>query len=131
MRYTYQRYRQFRPFTDAEAWLLFKLAAYFEAVGWTLLIIGVACRQLPVSWNQIPVLLAGRTHGVLFLMYVVAAFVLAPSLGWSFTRTLFAGACSVPPYGTLLFEKYIAYTRWYSQSRTFYRTILYAANAGL
>ncbi len=97
-------YNDFRPFTAAEAWGLFRLAAIGEAVGWTLLIIGVGCQHLPVSWNQIPVQLAGRIHGTLFLLYITAVVVLSPSLGWSLMRTLMGGAASVPPYGSLMFE---------------------------
>lgn len=115
MRRTYQKitgyYRAFRPFTEAEAWGLFRLAAIGEAVGWTLLIIGVGCQHLPVSWNQIPVQLAGRVHGTLFLMYATAVIVLAPSLGWSWLRTFIGGLASVPPYGSLLFEMWASHRK--------------------
>jgi integral membrane protein len=111
----------FRPFTDAEAWMLFKIAAFAEAVGWTMLILGVAAERLPVSWNEIPVQLAGRTHGMLFLTYIFAVIALSPSLGWSGFRILVAGACSVPPYGSLIYEMLSAqHRKWtdYTRLRT-------------
>jgi integral membrane protein len=107
----YRRYQSFRPFTDDEAWLLFKLAAIGEAVGWSLLIGGILTQHFLWPTSNIPVLLAGRIHGTLFLIYIIAAIVLAPSLGWSLPRTILAGLCSVPPYGTLAYEQLIAQAR--------------------
>lgn len=108
---SYRSYMSFKPFTEAEAWMLFRIAAIGEAVGWTLLIIGVLCRNLPVSWNEMPVQYAGHIHGILFLIYIVAVLVLSPSLGWSWFRILVAGACSVPPYGSLAYEQWSAQHR--------------------
>lgn len=87
------------------------MAARGEAVGWTLLIIGVACTKLPVSWNQIPVHFLGSFHGMLFFAYIFVVLLTAPSLGWRGPQTLVAGLCSVPPYGTLLYEQWVAYRR--------------------
>lgn len=107
----YDRYRQFKPFSDSEAWMLFKLAAFGEAVGWTLLISGILYERTSLPWHQYSVLLAGRVHGMLFLLYICAALLLAPSLRWSFFRSLLAGLCSVPPYGSLLYEQWEAHRR--------------------
>jgi len=101
-------YRRFKPFKEDEAWLLFKLAAFGEAGGWTILISGLLIKHFFTPKSNIPVLLAGQTHGMLFLIYIVAALVLAPSLGWSFRRTLIAGLLSIPPYGSLIFELWAA-----------------------
>jgi integral membrane protein len=106
----YQSYKSFRPFTNQEAWFLFRVAAIGEAVGWSLLIAGITTERF--LWHShIPVTLAGRFHGTLFLIYIVAAVLLSPSLGWSFPRTVLAGLCSVPPYGSLIFEKIIGHSR--------------------
>lgn len=107
----WRAYRDFRPFTDAEAWFLFRVAAFTEAIGWTLLIIGILWQKYLTPHSNVPVLLAGRTHGTLFLIYIVAVLVLTPSLRWRFGRTLIAGLCSAPPYGSLLFEMYEAHRR--------------------
>lgn len=104
-------YWSWRPFTEHEAWQLFKIAAIAEAVGWSLLIVGIFLRDVVLHGNQAPVQLAGRIHGSLFLLYILAVLILAPSLGWSWFKTMCAGLCSVPPYGSLLFERFAAYTR--------------------
>ena len=104
----YHSYKQFQPFTNQEAWFLFRLAAVGEAVGWTLLIGGITVHRFIWPGSQIPVLLAGRIHGTLFLLYIIATLVLAPSLRWSWPKIIVAGLCSVPPYGTLIFEQIMA-----------------------
>lgn len=110
----YKKYQQFRPFTDEEAWMLYRLATFSEAIGWTLLIIGIACKTLPVSWNRIPVGVAGVVHGVLFLTYFAITLVAAPSMGWSGKRIFFACLFGNPPYGSLVFETWAAHQRHWS-----------------
>jgi integral membrane protein len=106
-----QAYKNFRPFTDAEAWMLFRLAAFGEAIGWTLLIIGIIIDETTVSWHAIPVKITGQLHGMLFLTYMAAALVLSPSLGWSWFRAIIATIASVPPYGSLVFEMWSSHER--------------------
>lgn len=120
-----QIYHRFKPFSDREAWPLFKVAALAEAVGWTLLIIGIVCKQLPVSWHEIPVAIAGRIHGMLFMVYVMAALAFGSSLGWSISKTLLAGLLSAPPYGSLVFEQWEARRRAAHQARNLYRSTRY------
>jgi integral membrane protein len=102
-------YAQF--FTDREAWNLFRLAAFGEAFGWTLLISSIVFTNYVTPGNNIPIDIAGQIHGTLFLIYVAAVIVLHPSLSWSPKRTLIAGLLSVPPYGTLVFEQWEARRR--------------------
>lgn len=104
-------YKSLSPFSEDEAWLLFKLAAIGEACGWTILISGLAVKAFITPGSSIPVQIAGQIHGLLFLIYVSAAIGLAPSLGWSLKRTFIAGLCSVPPYGSLLFEIWAGHMR--------------------
>lgn len=105
-------YKNWRPFTEPEAWAIFRVAAFAEAIGWTMLILGVLFRNnVAVSWNEVPVQMAGRVHGGLFMLYIIAVLVLSPSLGWSWFRILIAGACSVPPYGSLVYEQWSAQHR--------------------
>lgn len=106
-----RRFERARPFTEREAWLLFRMAAVSEACGWTLLIAGLAIQRYFTPGNDTAVIIAGRTHGMLFFVYVLAAVGLYPSLGWSRWRAAFALAFSVPPFGTLLFEQYAVYRR--------------------
>lgn len=98
-----------RPFRPDEAWLLFRLAAFGEAVGWTLLIIGIILKRYFLNGNDLPVLIAGQFHGTLFIIYMTAAVGLYPSLRWTRKRAVGALIASVPPYGSLLFERWAAY----------------------
>ena len=113
----YRSYLAFRPFSDSEAWAIFRLAAIAEAVSWGLLIIGIACKRLPVGWNEIPVGLAGRIHGTIFLLYIVAVLLLSPSLRWPWWRILIAGALANPPFGSLLYEQWTARERRHQEFR--------------
>ena len=91
-------------FTEDESWLLFRIAAFAEAFGWTLLISGIAIERYLVPGNTIPVMIAGQFHGVLFLSYALASVGLYPTLRWSRPKAFFALLASIPPYGSLLFE---------------------------
>jgi integral membrane protein len=93
-----------KVFTESEAWMLFSIAALAEAVGWTLLVIGVGLSSYIMPDNQIPVGVAGRIHGMLFMVYIVAALGLYPALRWSRPKTFIALAASCVPYGSLAFE---------------------------
>jgi integral membrane protein len=122
-----ENYKKFRPFSDDEAWMLFKLAAIGEAGGWTLLISGIICKK--IIHSNIPVLIAGQIHGLLFLLYITAAILVAPSLKWSSRRTITAGLFSVPPYGSILFELWAVHNRNRQQlnittASVFYRQLL-------
>jgi integral membrane protein len=103
------KYYRMKPFTEAEAWTLFKIAAATEAVGWSLLITGIILKS--VIGSNIPVLIAGQIHGMLFLIYILAAIGLGPSLSWSLKKSLTAGLFSIPPYGSLVYEIYAARQR--------------------
>ena len=120
-----QQFEELRPFTEAEAWMLFRLAAVAEACGWTLLIAGIAADRCLPHGGASALILAGRVHGMLFMLYCVASLGLYPSLGWSRWRGLFALAFSVPPYGTLVFEQWAAAKRHNSGFRTYRQFLLY------
>jgi integral membrane protein len=102
------KYEQFTPFTENEAWGIFRIAAFAEAAGWTLLILGILIKQFIIPSSDVPIKLAGRVHGTLFLLYIVAVFALSPSQNWSKKRTIAAGLASIPPYGSLMFEQWAA-----------------------
>ena len=106
-----QKLERLQPFTDQEAWTLFKLAAVGEAVGWSLLIAGILCQRFITPGNNDAVLIAGQIHGTIFLIYLAAVVVLYSSLHWSRKRTIVAGLASIPPYGSLLFEQWAAHQR--------------------
>ncbi|HEX7368344.1 MAG TPA: DUF3817 domain-containing protein [Candidatus Saccharimonadales bacterium] len=116
-----------RPFTEHEAWLLFRVAALAEAGGWTMLITGLALKQYVLHGNNVPVLIAGQIHGMIFFAYIIAALGLYPSLGWTRYKAIIAGLASVPPYGSLLFERWEARQRRHKALRNYHACTLYTA----
>lgn len=121
----FRKFEAARPFTEAEAWFLFRAAAIAEACGWTMLIIGIAAdKYIPHGGGSV-LILAGRTHGMLFLLYCFASLALYPSLGWSRWRGLLAALFSVPPYGSLVFEQWAAAKRHNAGFKTYRQFLLY------
>jgi integral membrane protein len=120
-----KRFEVARPFTEAEAWMLFRLAAFSEAAGWTLLIAGILIKRFVMHGNDAAVLIAGQIHGMLFFAYFVAALGLYPSLSWSRWRALFAVIASVPPYGTLVIEQWAAHQRKNAGFKTYQDFLVY------
>jgi integral membrane protein len=114
-----RKFEKNEVFSEDEAWMLFRLAAVGEAVGWTLLISGILCKRFMLHGNNIPVLVAGQFHGISFLLYALAAVGLYPTLRWSRKRAFVALLASVPPYGSLMFEQWAHHMRRDSQFRTY------------
>jgi integral membrane protein len=120
-----KRYESSRPFTESEAWLLFRIAALGEAFGWTLLIIGILTQRYLTPGNDTAVLIAGQIHGTIFFVYLVAAIGLYPSLNWTRIHGVVALLASVPPYGTLLVEQWASHKRHSSGFKTYRHFLLY------
>ncbi len=100
-----------RPFSEEEAWFLFKLGAIAEACGWAMLLTGMGLQRYMLHGNPAPVLIAGQIHGILFLLYALAGLGLYPCLGWRRGKALIATLASVPPFGSLLFEQWASRVR--------------------
>jgi integral membrane protein len=47
----------------------------------------------------------GWAHGLLFMIYILVVFPTARKLSWNFTKTLFALAASILPFGPFIFDK--------------------------
>lgn len=120
-----RRFETSRPFTESEAWMLFRMAAFGEAIGWTLLIIGIGIEKYLTPGVHAAVPIAGRIHGTIFFAYLAACLVLYPSLGWSRRKALVALALSVPPYGSLVFEQYAAHKRHANGFKTYRHYLTY------
>jgi integral membrane protein len=89
--------------------MLFRLAAFAEAAGWTLLISGILSERYIWKTSKIPVLITGQLHGMSFLTYFAAVLVLSPSLNWKLGKTMLATLCGVLPYGSLILEVILAH----------------------
>lgn len=84
----------------------------FRFIGWLegasyILLLGVA---VPLKYKmgiREPVSYVGMAHGVLFLLYVMAALHAWAALGWSLARLAMAGVASVIPFGPFLFDRFV------------------------
>ncbi|WP_378742695.1 DUF3817 domain-containing protein [Nocardia brasiliensis] len=81
----------------------FRFIAVLEAISWAFLIVGMVFKRLPepVLW---PVKVFGMTHGIIFVLFVIAAIVTARELAWNAKTTVLALLSSIPPFFTVVFE---------------------------
>ena len=98
-------------FTDKEAWLLFRIAAFVETFGWTCLLIGIAAVTLKWPYAEAYIAVGGSIHGILYLFYVFIVIFGHRSMKWSIWRFIFAELISVVPYGALVFEIWVSRRR--------------------
>lgn len=113
-----------KPFTEYEAWGLFRIAALAEAFGWALLIMGISIRDYGLPGHNISVPIAGRIHGTFFLAYFGVLIAVYSSLGWPRKKFLLALIAGVPPFGTLFFEQWAAYIRNKKHRRVYISSLL-------
>ena len=88
---------------------LFRIVAVAEALSWLGLLIGMYVKYVPET-TELGVKIFGPIHGGVFVAYVVVAVLTARALRWSAGTTLLALLASVPPLGSVWFE------RWASRS---------------
>lgn len=106
-----QLYDKTHWFSDADAWMLFRLAAFVEAIGWTLLISAIASRRLGMPGADIAVSIAGTVHGVFFLCFFIFLLVTARSMAWGPWRIVGGLAAGNIPYASVAFERLMAWHR--------------------
>ena len=99
-------YEQRKKFTQKEAWKIYKIATWAEALGWTVLITGLLINHYSLPGKNIAIPIAGQIHGTLFIAYFVSVIAVYPSLEWKRINSLFALIAGIPPYGSLIFELY-------------------------
>jgi integral membrane protein len=98
-------------FTDKEAWFIFRLGAFMEATGWTLLISAIMYRSFGLPEYESFISVAGRLHGIFFVAYFASVIATARSMQWGIWRVVSALALGVPPFTSLLFEQVMAWHR--------------------
>lgn len=78
---------------------VFKWIANLEGISFLLLLL--VAMPLKYIW-RLPWLTqqVGMAHGVLFVGYIIAVFVIQKELGWSYRLTLLAIILSFVPFGT-------------------------------
>ncbi|MFU8875876.1 DUF3817 domain-containing protein [Micromonospora sp. SL4-19] len=84
---------------------LFVAAAIAEACSWAALLADMVVKYGPPR-NEIGVHVFGPIHGALFVVYGILVLVVARQRHWSLLRTAVALVCAVPPFATVLFERW-------------------------
>lgn len=113
-----------KPFTEHEAWGLFRIAALAEGFGWSLLITGIIIRNYGLLGHNIAVPIAGRIHGTFFLAYFGILIATYSSLGWSRRKLMLATIAGVPPFGSLIFEQWAAHKRNVHHRQIYFSSLL-------
>jgi integral membrane protein len=82
----------------------FKIISTLEAISF-LILLGIAM-PLKYIWD-IPemVQVVGMAHGILFLLYLVGAYIMHQKLNWSFQTLGIVVLCSVLPLGPFYAER--------------------------
>jgi len=84
---------------------LFRRVAIAEAVTWALLLTGMFLKYVTET-TELGVRVFGMVHGVVFVAYCLTTLLVAVDQRWSAGRTLLGLAASVPPFFTVLFDRY-------------------------
>ncbi|SHG03592.1 DUF3817 domain-containing protein [Streptoalloteichus hindustanus] len=87
----------------------FRAIAFAEAVSWAALLIGMLFKYVVAS-NPIGVKIFGPVHGLLFVVYVIVVLLVREPLRWNGKTTVWALIASVPPFGTVVFERWASRT---------------------
>ncbi len=84
---------------------LFRTVAVAEAFTWAGLLAGMFLKHVTET-TEVGVQVFGMLHGVVFIGYVLTTVVVAVDQRWSRGRTLLGLVSAVPPFATLLFDRY-------------------------
>jgi integral membrane protein len=84
---------------------LFRRVAVAEAVTWALLLCGMVLKY-GTHTTELAVRVFGMAHGVVFIAYCLTTVVVAVDQRWSRGRLLLGLVSSVPPFATVLFDRY-------------------------
>ncbi|MFD9741711.1 DUF3817 domain-containing protein [Umezawaea sp. NPDC059074] len=83
----------------------FRLFALAEAVSWAGLLIGMLFKYV-LSDNEIGVKVFGPIHGFIFIVYILVALLASVAQKWERRTTVLALLASIPPFGTIAFERW-------------------------
>ncbi|APY12350.1 hypothetical protein BWZ22_14455 [Seonamhaeicola sp. S2-3] len=83
---------------------IFKIVAFLEGVSYILLLF-IATPIKYLAHDPQYVKLLGMPHGILFILYVVLAFMLKPEFNWNNKQFRGVLLASIIPFGTFFIEK--------------------------
>ena len=86
----------------------FRAVAVAEAISWAGLLIGMFFKY--VLGNAVGVHIFGSVHGVVFIAYVVLSLLARRALRWDNRTTVWALVASIPPFGSVVFERWATRT---------------------
>lgn len=82
----------------------FKVVSTLEAISFLVLLL--VAMPLKYFFDQPEyVKMVGWGHGILFILYVIGAFIMAKKLNWSLKVLLITLACSLIPFGPFYVER--------------------------
>lgn len=84
---------------------LFRRIAIAEAVTWALLLLGMVLKYVTHT-TELGVRVFGMAHGVVFIAYCLTTVLVAVDQRWSARRLLLGLVSSVPPFATVLFDRW-------------------------
>ena len=83
---------------------IFRVVSFLEGISYLLLLfIAVPIKYFSEDASYVKLL--GMPHGVLFMLYVVLAFMIKPEQKWDTKTFLFVLLASVIPFGTFYMDK--------------------------
>lgn len=94
-----------RPTTGLSPLRLFRIVAVAEAMTWALLLGGMFLKYVTET-TELGVRIGGMLHGVVFIAYCLTTVLVWIDQRWSVGRGLLGLASAVPPFFTILFERY-------------------------
>ncbi len=81
-----------------------RLIGFAEAISW-LLLLGFAM-PLKYIWHQpLAVKYVGWIHGILFISYIIQAYLVKQQNNWTWKKLLTAFIAAFLPFGTFVFDK--------------------------
>lgn len=96
---------------------LYRTVAVVEALTWAGLLVGMAFKYL-INGNQLGVRVFGSLHGAAFIAYVAMTFAAARAFRWSPKLVALGLGASIPPFTTLLFDRWVEGIGGFEPART-------------
>jgi len=83
---------------------LFKIISVLEALSF-LILLGIAMPLKYIAGIPEPVSVFGMAHGILFILYILGAFVMKKKINWPLQTLLIVILCSILPFGPFYIER--------------------------
>ncbi|WP_434439564.1 DUF3817 domain-containing protein [Lentzea sp. E54] len=87
----------------------FRILALAEAISWAGLLLGMFFKYVVVQ-NEIGVKIFGPIHGIVFVGFILVTLMTKEPLKWDGRTLVLALLSSIPPFGTVIFERWAAKT---------------------